>query len=73
MYSIVEKELEKHIVGQKEILRKIFIAILSNWHILIEGVPGLAKTKIISTFGKILGLSFKRIQFTPDMLPSDII
>jgi len=73
MYSIVEKELEKHIVGQKEILRKIFIAILSNGHILIEGVPGLAKTKIISTFGKILGLSFKRIQFTPDMLPSDIV
>ena len=61
------------IVGQHLILEKVLVALISNGHLLLEGVPGLAKTLIISTLAKLLGCDYKRIQFTPDMLPSDII
>jgi len=64
--------LEKVIVGQDEIIEQLLIALYSKGHCLLIGVPGLAKTLIIKTLGEILGLEFSRIQFTPDLMPSDI-
>ncbi len=66
------KEINKVVIGQKKILNQLFIALLSNGHTLLVGVPGLAKTLIIKTFSEVLDMSFKRIQFTPDLMPSDI-
>ncbi len=66
-------EVGKVIVGQKYIIDFIINAILSNGHILLEGVPGVAKTTMIKSINNALGLSFKRIQFTPDLLPADLI
>lgn len=66
-------ELSKAIIGQKEVIKKIFIAFLADGHVLLEGVPGLAKTQILKAFSKLINCSFKRIQFTPDLLPSDIV
>lgn len=66
-------ELKKRIVGQTEMLESLIIGLLTHGHVLIEGVPGLAKTLTIRTLSEILNLDFKRIQFTPDLLPSDII
>ncbi len=65
-------QLHKVIVGQDEVIEQILIALFSNGHCLIEGVPGLAKTLMISSLSKILDLKFNRIQFTPDLMPSDI-
>jgi len=65
-------ELHKVIIGQDEVIEQILIALFSNGHCLIEGVPGLAKTLMISSLAKILDLKFTRIQFTPDLMPSDI-
>jgi MoxR-like ATPase len=65
-------ELEKVIVGQKDVIEEVILAILTNAHCLLEGVPGLAKTLLISSMAKAMNLSFKRIQFTPDLMPSDI-
>ncbi|MCL2063977.1 MAG: MoxR family ATPase [Candidatus Cloacimonetes bacterium] len=65
-------ELHKVIIGQDEVIEQILIALFSNGHCLIEGVPGLAKTLMISSLAKILDLKFSRIQFTPDLMPSDI-
>ncbi len=67
------QEIQKRIVGQEEMLRGVMIGLLTGGHILIEGVPGLAKTLTIRTLSEILNLGFNRIQFTPDLLPSDII
>ena len=66
-------EISKDIVGQKDIIEYMFIALLCKGHILLEGVPGLGKTLIIKTITKVLDLKFNRIQFTPDLMPSDII
>ena len=66
-------EISKDIIGQKDIIEYIFIALLCKGHILLEGVPGLGKTLIIKTLTKALDLKFNRIQFTPDLMPSDII
>ncbi|MDP2172445.1 MAG: MoxR family ATPase [Candidatus Cloacimonadaceae bacterium] len=68
----VRFEIGKVIVGQEAIIRRLLIGILSGGHVLIEGVPGLAKTLIISTLAKVFDASFHRIQFTPDLLPADI-
>ncbi len=70
--KIIEDEISKVIVGQNEIIEQILIALFSDGHCLIEGVPGLAKTLMISTLAKILNMDFSRIQFTPDLMPSDI-
>jgi len=67
------EEISKVIIGQKEIITKILIGILSNGHILLEGVPGLAKTTIVKTISQLIDTKFQRIQFTPDMLPADLI
>ena len=66
-------EMRKVIVGQDDILRKLLVSLVSDGHVLLEGVPGLAKTLMIKTLSETLNLSFCRIQFTPDLLPADII
>ncbi len=68
----MQEELQKVIVGQDEVIEQIFAAIFTRGHCLLVGVPGLAKTLIVSTLARILDLQFKRIQFTPDLMPSDI-
>ncbi len=68
----LENELAKVVVGQKDAIRQIFAAIFTRGHCLLEGVPGLAKTLTVSTIAKILGVEYRRIQFTPDLTPSDI-
>ena len=67
------EEVQKVIVGQQEMINSIFIGLLTGGHILIEGVPGLAKTLAISSVAKVTSLDFKRVQFTPDLLPTDIV
>ncbi|MEA3490908.1 MAG: AAA family ATPase [Campylobacterota bacterium] len=71
--EILKQELSKAVIGQEQMIEGLLIGLLSDGHILIEGVPGLAKTTTINALSKALGLEFKRIQFTPDLLPSDII
>ncbi|MBI2125789.1 MAG: MoxR family ATPase [Thaumarchaeota archaeon] len=72
MYEKLQNEMSKTIVGKSDVVRLLVIALLSDGHVLLEGVPGVAKTLIAKSFSKCLGLNFKRIQLTPDMLPSDI-
>lgn len=69
---VIEQELQKVIVGQSDVIEQVFAAIFTKGHCLLEGVPGLAKTLMVSTIAKILDVNFKRIQFTPDLMPSDI-
>jgi MoxR-like ATPase len=69
----VKKEVSKVVVGQEKMVDSLLIALLCEGHILIEGVPGLAKTTTVNALSKALGLDFKRAQFTPDLLPSDIL
>ncbi len=69
----LEKEIGKVIVGQQEAVRLVVISVFSNGHALLVGVPGLAKTLLVNSIAKALGLSFNRIQFTPDLMPSDIV
>lgn len=71
-YHKMTKELEKVIIGQGDVLKQVLIALFSRGHCLLEGVPGLAKTLIVSTIADLLSLNFRRIQFTPDLMPSDI-
>jgi len=71
-YFQVQQEISKVVVGQTTVVEEILIAILTRSHALLVGVPGLAKTLLISTLAKTLQMSFKRIQFTPDLMPSDI-
>ena len=72
-FKIVKSETAKVIVGQDEVVKMVLINIFSRGHGLLVGVPGLAKTLLINTISKALGLSYNRIQFTPDLMPSDII
>ena len=69
---VMQDELQKVIVGQHEVIEQIFAAIFTRGHCLLEGVPGLAKTLMVSTLARILDIQFQRIQFTPDLMPSDI-
>jgi len=73
MIKSIKTEMKKVIIGQDKMIDALLIGLLTNGHILLEGVPGLAKTLTIKTLSKILNLDFKRIQFTPDLLPTDII
>ncbi|MFH1264443.1 MAG: AAA family ATPase, partial [Planctomycetota bacterium] len=68
----MQEELQKVIVGQSEVIEQIFAAVFTRGHCLLVGVPGLAKTLMVSTLARILDIQFKRIQFTPDLMPSDI-
>ncbi|HPF96601.1 MAG TPA: MoxR family ATPase [Mangrovimonas sp.] len=72
-YQELKTEIAKVIVGQDEVVNQILISIFSGGHALLIGVPGLAKTLMVNTIAKTLGLDFKRIQFTPDLMPSDIL
>jgi MoxR-like ATPase len=69
----LETELARLIVGQKELLRDTVISLISGGHVLLEGVPGLGKTMLVRSLGQALKLSFSRIQFTPDLMPADIV
>jgi len=69
----IKREISRVIVGQEKVIEKLIIGLLCKGHILIEGVPGLAKTLMISTLSKIIRTTFRRIQFTPDLLPADLI
>ena len=70
--QLMQEELQKVIVGQNDVIEQIFAAIFTRGHCLLVGVPGLAKTLMVSTLARILDVGFKRIQFTPDLMPSDI-
>ena len=70
--AIIGKELRKVIIGQDEVVDQMLIALLAGGHCLVTGAPGLAKTLLVSTLAKVFDLSFNRIQFTPDLMPSDI-
>ncbi len=71
-YGDLSKEISKVIVGQNDVVKAVIISLFSNGHSLLVGVPGLAKTLLVSTIAEVLDLDFKRIQFTPDLMPSDI-
>src|ERR1051326_4915084 len=71
-YEIIRRELSQVIVGQQEVIDQLLIALFARGHVILEGVPGLAKTLLISSLARCLGLEFHRIQFTPDLMPSDI-
>ncbi|HZN39415.1 MAG TPA: AAA family ATPase, partial [Planctomycetota bacterium] len=71
-YAAMREEIKKVIVGQDHVVDELFMALFCRGHCLLIGVPGLAKTLLISTLSKVLSLSFNRIQFTPDLMPSDI-
>ena len=71
-YNKLRDELAKVIVGQNDVIEQVLIAIFARGHALLEGVPGLAKTLLVSSLAQALHLSFKRIQFTPDLMPSDV-
>lgn len=73
LFSLLEVEVKKVIVGHGDVIRKVLIAFFAGGHVLLEGVPGLGKTLLIKSMSRALGLSFKRIQFTPDLMPADII
>lgn len=68
----IENEIAKHMVGQRDVIRQVLISILAGGNVLLEGVPGLGKTRLVKTLGKVLGLQFSRIQFTPDLMPADV-
>ncbi|MBU0696085.1 MAG: AAA family ATPase [Bacteroidetes bacterium] len=72
-YQEIKKEIAQVIVGQDDVVKSVLISIFSNGHCLLVGVPGLAKTLLVQTVASVLDLSFNRIQFTPDLMPSDII
>ena len=72
IFAVVD-EVEKVIVGQEQIIKKLVIALIADGHVLLEGVPGLAKTRMVNTIADTINADFCRIQFTPDLLPADII
>ena len=72
-YNAISQEIHKVIVGQEKVVEQVLMSIFSNGHSLLVGVPGLAKTLLIQTISDSMGLGFKRIQFTPDLMPSDIV
>ncbi|MCK5776268.1 MAG: AAA family ATPase, partial [Bacteroidales bacterium] len=72
-YKALKKEIAKVIIGQEEVVNDVLISVFSRGHALLVGVPGLAKTLLVNTIAQTLGLNYKRIQFTPDLMPSDII
>ncbi|MEO0055588.1 MAG: hypothetical protein RLZZ50_1535, partial [Verrucomicrobiota bacterium] len=66
-------EIAKAVIGQQEVVDRLLLALLANGHVLLEGMPGLAKTLLVKSLGTALGVQFERIQFTPDLLPSDVV
>ena len=72
LYQKILKEMSKAIIGKGQIEETLMLALIAGGHVLIEGLPGTAKTKLARTFAEVIGVDFKRIQFTPDMMPADI-
>lgn len=68
-----EEEISKGIIGQKDIIKDVLIAIFADGNVLLEGMPGMGKTQLVKTIGKVLNLKFSRIQFTPDLMPADVV
>lgn len=71
-FRLVESETAKAIIGQRELIRMVLIGIVAGGNVLLEGLPGLGKTQLVKTLGRVMDMSFSRIQFTPDLMPSDI-
>ena len=69
---LAEEEIGKGIIGQREIIRQVLLAMLAGGNVLLEGVPGLGKTQLVKTISQVMGLQFGRIQFTPDLMPADV-
>lgn len=69
----IETEVGKHMIGQKELIRQLILCILAGGNSLLEGVPGLGKTRLVNTLGQVMDLKFSRIQFTPDLMPADVV
>lgn len=69
----VSTEIRKQVIGQNKLVERLLIALICNQHILIEGVPGVAKTLTVNSLANALSLKFNRVQFTPDLLPSDLV
>ena len=72
-YHLLTQEIGKVIIGQQDVIKDVLLAVFCQGHCLLVGVPGLAKTLLVNTIAQALGLDFSRIQFTPDLMPSDII
>src|SRR5262245_66383943 len=72
-FQRIEQELGKVIVGHHDVIRSVLTALFAGGHCLLEGVPGLGKTLLVRTLGQVLQLKFNRIQFTPDLMPADIL
>ena len=68
----IESEIGREIIGQKEIVDQLLMAVIAGGNVLLEGVPGLGKTRLVRTLGHVLDLPFSRIQFTPDLMPADV-
>src|SRR5690242_16961818 len=73
VFTAIEDEVGRMIVGYRNVVRKVIIAFFADGHVLLEGAPGLGKTLMVKSVSQALGFSFKRIQFTPDLMPSDIV
>ncbi len=71
--DLIDQEMQKNIVGQKDMVQKLLVALLADGHIMLEGMPGLAKTLAIKTLSDVVDVGFSRIQFTPDLLPADLV
>src|SRR5262245_62274207 len=69
----VAREVSKAVVGQENVIERTLVALLADGHVLIEGMPGLAKTLLVKSLGTAMGLEFERVQFTPDLLPRDVV
>ncbi len=72
-FAKIEAEVSKYIVGQQEVIRHVVVALLAGGHVLLEGVPGLGKTMLVRALSRVLDLRFARIQFTPDLMPADVV
>ena len=70
--KLLQQSMQQSIIGQKKVVERIIIALLANGNVLMEGLPGLAKTRAIKSLSKVVESEFRRIQFTPDLLPSDV-
>ena len=68
----IQQEIKKDLVGQEDVVENVLIAIISGGNVLLEGIPGVGKTRLVRSLGKVLDLPFSRIQFTPDLMPSDV-
>lgn len=70
--SKIEGEVSKHMIGQRDVIRQVIMCMLAGGNVLLEGMPGLGKTRLVNILGKVMGLKFSRIQFTPDLMPADV-